>query len=210
MAQLDEEHAVVDVPVGPGAAGVANMDGRGPAGDKLDRLARHNHRVGVQPHQDVILIGRCLGYRSPDAVEVHSTGRQSGLGRVCDHEGIIVRGGVCRVQRMRGLHLRPVELIGCLVHERLARHESSVAFLGQGSAGAAREGGNGAPQAGGYFVDRSNAHEQIDQHRGCKNPPCPTPVAAWRACLLSGADGSRAYPARRTAVSRKFGSEECL
>ena len=127
MAQLDEEHAIVDVPVGPGAARVANMDGSGAAGDKLDRLARHNHRVGVQPHQDVILIGRCLGYRSPDAVEVDSTGRQSGLGRVCGHESIVVRGGVCRVQRMRGLHLRPVELIGCLVHERLARHEPSVA-----------------------------------------------------------------------------------
>eukprot|EP00964_Phaeocystis_antarctica_P057200 scaffold33817_cov78-Phaeocystis_antarctica.AAC.4 len=177
VAQLDEEHAIVYVPVGPGAAGVANMDGSGAAGDKLDRLACHNHRVGVQPHQDVILIGRCLGYRSPDAVEVHSTGRQSGLGRVCDHEGIIVRGGVCRVQRMRGLHLRPVEPIGCLIDECLARHESPVAILGQGSAGAASEGGNGAPQAGGYFVDRSHAHKQIER-RGCKNTPCPMPEAA--------------------------------
>ena len=50
MAQLDEEHAIVYVPVGPGAAGVANMDGSGAARDTLDRLARHNHRVGVQPH----------------------------------------------------------------------------------------------------------------------------------------------------------------
>ena len=91
---------------------------------------------------------------------------------------------------MRGLHLRPVEPIGRLVDECLERHESSqsVAILGQGSARAAREAGNGAPQAGGHFVDRSDAHEQ--RHRGCKNTPCPMPVAAWHACLLSGADGS--------------------